>query len=377
MPADRYPDAHILIVDDQPANVLLLERILESAGYLNVTSTSDPFEVVALCEQFNPDLILLDLHMPRLDGMGVLRELESHICRQIYLPILVLTADMTPGAKRSALSMGAKDFLTKPFSSIEVLLRMTNLLETRFLYLQLKEKNGDLENKVRQRTGEVEAARMETLDRLARAAEYRDDNTGQHTQRVGQLSALLAQGIGLPEGEVEVIRRAAALHDVGKIGIPDRILLKPGKLTSEEFKEIRTHTTLGAAILSGSRFPTLQLAEEIALFHHERWDGAGYGNLEKYAIPLASRIVAIADVFDVLTHDRPYRRAWPVGAALEEIDNQGGRQFDPDLTRLFRCRQWQQNLLELDRTVAHRDSERATALTRAGDLVISTPVRAS
>jgi putative two-component system response regulator len=247
----------------------------------------------------------------------------------------MLTGDDTPEAKREALSRGAKDFLNKPFHSDEVLLRIGTLLETRFLYLQIQSQNQILEAKVRDRTRELEAAQIEIIERLARAAEFRDDNTGQHTERVGQMAALLARQIGLSDTQVSLIRRAAPLHDVGKIGIPDSVLLKLGKLTAAEFELVKTHTTIGARILSGSRFTILRLAEEIAFNHHERWDGHGYNGISGSEIPLGGRIVAIADVFDALTQQRPYKPAWPVSEAIAEIDRQRGRQFDPALVDAF------------------------------------------
>jgi putative two-component system response regulator len=247
----------------------------------------------------------------------------------------MLTGDDTPEAKREALTRGAKDFLNKPFHSDEVLLRIGTLLETRFLYLQVQSQNQILEGKVRDRTRELEAAQIEIIERLARAAEFRDDNTGQHTERVGQMAALIGRQLGLPVAQVALIRRAAPLHDVGKIGIPDAILLKLGKLSPDEFLLVKTHTTIGARILSGSRFPILRLAEEIAFNHHERWDGDGYAQIAGDAIPLAGRIVAVADVFDALTQKRPYKSAWPVADAIAEIDRQRGKQFDPVIVDAF------------------------------------------
>ncbi|HEX6973524.1 MAG TPA: HD domain-containing phosphohydrolase [Vicinamibacterales bacterium] len=329
-----FKHARILIVDDEEQNVALLRRLLERAGFGRLESTGDPRDVADLYVRFRPDLILLDLHMPHMDGLEVLDQLNQ-IAEASYLPILMLTGDLSQDAKREALSRGAKDFVGKPFHSDEVLLRISTLLETRFLYLQIQSQNQMLEAKVRERTRELEAAQIEIIERLARAAEFRDDNTGQHTERVGQMAALLAKKIGLPDSQVSLIRRAAPLHDVGKIGIPDSILLKLGKLTPEEFAIVRTHTTIGARILSGSRFPILRLAEEIAFNHHERWDGEGYAGIAKDAIPLAGRIVAVADVFDALTQKRPYKAAWPVGEAMAEIERQRGRQFDPALADAF------------------------------------------
>jgi putative two-component system response regulator len=329
-----FKNARILIVDDEPGNVDLLRRLLERAGFSRLESTNDPREAAGLYVKFRPDLILLDLHMPHMDGLAVMDELNQ-IAEASYLPILMLTGDVSQEAKREALSRGAKDFLNKPFHSDEVLLRIGTLLETRFLYLQIQGQNQMLEAKVRERTRELEAAQIEIIERLARAAEFRDDNTGQHTERVGQMAALLSKQIGLPDSQVALIRRAAPLHDVGKIGVPDSILLKLGKLTDEEFDLVKTHTTIGARILSGSRFPILRLAEEIAYNHHERWDGFGYAGIAGNAIPLAGRIVAVVDVFDALTQKRPYKAAWPVGEAIAEIDRQRAKQFDPTLVDAF------------------------------------------
>ena len=329
-----FKNARILIVDDEANNVDLLRRLLERAGFSRIESTNDSREAVDLYLKFRPDLILLDLHMPHRDGLAVMDELNE-IAEASYLPILMLTGDDTPEAKREALSRGAKDFLNKPFHSDEVLLRIGTLLETRFLYLQIQSQNQMLEAKVRDRTRELEAAQIEIIERLARAAEFRDDHTGQHTERVGQMAALLAKQIGLPDSQVYTMRRAAPLHDVGKIGIPDSVLLKLGKLTAEEFEIVKTHTTIGARILSGSRFTILRLAEEIAFNHHERWDGTGYVGITGAAIPLAGRIVAVADVFDALTQKRPYKPAWTVNEAVCEIENQRSRQFDPMLVDAF------------------------------------------
>jgi putative two-component system response regulator len=329
-----FRNARILIVDDEPINVDLLRRLLERAGFSRLESTNDSRQAVDLYVKFRPDLILLDLHMPHRDGLEVMDELNQ-IAEASYLPILMLTGDDTPEAKREALSRGAKDFLNKPFHSDEVLLRIGTLLETRFLYLQIQSQNQILEAKVRDRTRELEAAQIEIIERLARAAEFRDDNTGQHTERVGQMAALIARQIGLSDTQVSLIRRAAPLHDVGKIGIPDSILLKLGKLSTEEFELVKTHTSIGARILSGSRFTILRLAEEIALNHHERWDGHGYNSIAGSDIPLAGRIVAVADVFDALTQKRPYKAAWPVSEAIAEIDRQRRRQFDPALVDAF------------------------------------------
>jgi putative two-component system response regulator len=328
--------ARILVVDDEPANVRLLERMLGQAGYENLLSTRDSREVFTLAREFAPDLILLDLHMPGMDGFEVMEKLRSLIPPESYLPILVLTADITPAAEQRALEMGAKDFVAKPLRLAQVLLRIQNLLETRFLHLRLRRQNETLEERVRARTLELEEARVEMLERLTQAAEFRDDDTGQHARRVGDLSARTATALGLDEEQVELIRRAAPLHDMGKIAIPDAILLKPGRLTPDEFEVMKTHTTIGARMLAGGRTALMRLAEEIALAHHERWDGSGYpSRLAGPAIPLAARIVAVADFYDALAHDRPYRSAWPEALILAEIERQSGKHFDPCVAEVF------------------------------------------
>ncbi len=327
--------SRILAVDDSDANLLVLESILEDIGYTNVVTLSDPSQAVEMCRVFDPDLLLLDLHMPGVSGLDVMaavRELTSNT----YLPILMLTADISSEAKVRALSTGANDFLTKPFDRMEVELRIRNLLHTRRLHLQLRDQNAELEERVAERTQQLEAVKFEILDRLAMAAEFRDDQTGEHTTRVGGSSALIAAALGLPHQTTEAIRRAAPLHDVGKIGVADRILLKTGPLTPGERELMKRHTAIGAKLLANSDSMTLQLAEQIAATHHERWDGQGYGsNLSGEQIPICGRIVAVADVFDALTHDRPYKQAWPVEDAVEEIRSQRALQFDPQVVDAF------------------------------------------
>jgi putative two-component system response regulator len=331
------PRGRILIVDDQEINVRILERILDKQGFEFPASTTDPRQALQLFLAHQPDLVLLDLHMPYLDGFAVLDLLRPYNGDGTYLPILVLTADLSAEAKTKALSMGAKDFLAKPFDTVEVILRIRNLLEARFLHLNLQRQNELLEQKVRERTRELEAAQLEILERLAFAAEFRDDATKEHTRRVGELSARLAARLQLPADVVELIRLAAPLHDLGKIAIPDQLLLKAERLSAEEFESIKGHTSAGARILGGSRYALLQLAEQIALTHHEHWDGHGYTpGLQGEDIPLAGRIVAIADVFDALTHPRPYKPAWDVYYAMDEIERQRGRKFDPHLVDAFR-----------------------------------------
>lgn len=321
-------DAKVLIVDDEKANIRFLEIVLQQAGYSNVHSTMDSRQALELFRSIHPDIVLLDLAMPHLDGFEVMQQLHTEM-QEHAIPILVLTADATTQTRHRALKEGARDFLTKPLDETEVLLRIHNLLETHF-------HSTLLEAKVQERTQDLHMAQLETLQRLALAAEYRDDDTGLHTRRVGANAGGIAEVLGWPQTQIELLTRAAPLHDVGKIGIADSILLKPGKLTVEEFDTMKQHTVIGAKILSGSTSPWLRMAEEIALTHHERWDGSGYPlGVEGEAIAITGRIVAIADVFDALTHERPYKKAWTVAEALDEICSQSGRQFDPRVVEAF------------------------------------------
>ncbi len=254
----------------------MLDRLLTTSGCRHVTTLTDPRDVIGQMPIARPDLIILDLHMPHLDGFEVMQALRPLLSVERYLPMLIITADDAPPVKQRALAMGARDFLAKPFDSVEALLRIRNLLVTRQLYAQLEREQQRLELAVEERTRALASTHIEIVYRLARAAEYRDDNTGEHTRRVGRLSGELARMLGLSEGDAAMIERAAPLHDVGKVGVPDAILLKPSKLAAGELDIIRTHPAMGARILSGSRVPLLRMAEEIAHAHHERWDGSGY-----------------------------------------------------------------------------------------------------
>jgi putative two-component system response regulator len=328
--------SRILVVDDQEANALLLQAVLARAGYTAVETLTDSGAVVARCTEDPPDLLLLDWHMPGRNGPEILEDIAFLTEEPNWMPVLVLTADSAPDTKRRALSLGARDFLTKPIDVPEVLLRVRNLLQTRYLRVELQRNNDLLHERVSQRTRELEDAKLEMLDRLALAAEYRDDATGQHAERIGRTSELLALALGLDVSEAALIGQAARLHDIGKIGIADELLLKPGKYTAEEFATMKLHPAIGARILSGSTNELLMMAEQIALTHHERWDGRGYpSGLAGEGIPLPGRIVTVADVFDALTHRRPYKEAWPIPVAVREILSETGTKFDPRVTEAF------------------------------------------
>ena len=333
---DRIYESNILVVDDEQANVTLLERVLEWSGYTHISSFTDPVVALESCAEVGPDLVLLDMHMAKMDGYEFLRRFRAQCSDLDYIPVLVCTADVNPEVRKKALSLGANDFVVKPFDATEIMLRVRNFLETRHLHRELQDHNTRLEQRVQKRTADLEASRTEVWARLAKAAEYRDDDTGEHTRRVGDMSASLVEMLGSDEIGPEMIRSAAMLHDIGKIGIPDSILLKPARLTVEEFEIMKTHTTIGAEILGGSDSATLRLAETIALTHHERWDGNGYPyGIAGSLIPLAGRIVAVADVFDALTHERPYKQAWSEESAAAEIERLAGTHFDPAVVEAF------------------------------------------
>lgn len=333
----------ILVVDDDKNQTDYLSLVLHMAGYRNVQCINDPRGVLSACIEFNPDLILLDLLMPQPDGFHLLKLIHQRMGVKTYLPIFVLTAEASIETRKRALLSGASDFILKPFLPEEVCLRVRNLLRVRVLQRELEAQNLLLEREVYVRTEELAGyqldlreAQIEITLRLAKAAEHHDDDTGQHTQRVGLTCSLLAQSIGLPEDQVTLIRRAAPLHDVGKIGVPDNILLKPAVLSAEERDIMKRHCEIGADLLTGGNSELVKMAETIALTHHERWDGSGYPHkLRGEAIPIESRILAVADVFDALTHDRPYKTAWPIEKAVAEIRRNSGFHFEPSIVEAF------------------------------------------
>lgn len=334
-------DSRVLIIDDEELNVRLVARFLEFGGYTNVRTLTDSSKAMETIREFSPDIVLLDLLMPPPDGHAILTQLQAERSAASYLPVLVFTADNTPETRTRALDGGAADFLTKPGDAQEIQLRVRNFLQARRMHVELQHHNAALEERVRARTKELEQARREALAVLARAAEFRDDDTGRHTVRVGELSARIAQEMGASEPFVAALSLAAPLHDVGKIGLADSILLKPGRLDPDELATMRRHTIAGGEVFLGVESPLLTMAREIALSHHERWDGSGYPEgIAGEAIPLAARIVAVADVYDALTNERPYKKAWTHEDALAEIQNCSGTHFDPVVAAAF-VRLWE------------------------------------
>jgi putative two-component system response regulator len=355
--SDDILHGRVLIVDDQEANVLLLERMLSAAGYTSVSSTLDPREVNALHRANRYDLILLDLQMPGMDGfqvMEALRELEP----DGFLPVLVITAQ--PGHKLRAFRAGARDFISKPFELPEVLARVRNMLESRLLQRELHDYNDVLEEQVRDRTAELKDSYMETVFAMTRAAEHKDEHIGTHSKRIGYASLELAGALGLETAFRDQVFIASPMHDVGKIGIPDRVLLKPAPLTPAEWEIMKGHAVMGFRILGNSRSPHLTMAADIALNHHERWDGGGYpGGISGEDIPLAARIMNICDVYDALRSERPYKVAYDHAHTMDIIVRGDGRtrpdHFDPAVLSAFA--RGQQSFCDLYDSFA--DEERA------------------
>jgi putative two-component system response regulator len=327
--------SRIFVVDDEPANLRLMEKMLSKEGYLQTVLIADPREVLPLYRQQAPDLILLDINMPHLDGYEVL-ELLNGLNDPTPAPVIMLTAQNGREHLLQALAGGARDFVTKPFDRAELVMRVRNLLEVHQAHRLVHNQKTVLEEMVHHRTQELNQSRLEVVRRLGRAAEYRDNETGLHIIRMSRYAALMAASLGWSDADCELLLHASPMHDIGKIGIPDHILLKPGKFEPDEWEVMKRHAQMGADILSDGDSVLMQLARDIALTHHEKWDGSGYPNgLAGTDIPQAGRIVAVADVFDALTSSRPYKKAWPVEDAVRLLQEQSGRHFDPEIISHF------------------------------------------
>lgn len=326
----------VLVIDDQTSNSLLIAEILSGiSASVAVLTFDQPLEAVKYAADHHLDLVVTDFSMPDLDGIGVIRSLKqmNHLAD---LPIVVVTASDDLTVRYAALDAGAADFLIRPINPRECQSRCRNLLNMRSFQLQNKRHAEILEQRVAEVTEDLQSRNMEMLQRLAVVAEKRDSDTGQHLVRMARYSILLARQLGLGDPEVNMIGMAAPLHDIGKIGIPDEILLAPRRLTDSELVIMRTHPDIGHEMLQGSSSDSMKMSADIARHHHERFDGKGYpARLGGHDIPLAARIVAVADVWDALLSPRPYKRPWTMEAAIQLLREGAGSQFDPVLVDAF------------------------------------------
>ncbi|WP_019614309.1 HD domain-containing phosphohydrolase [Psychromonas ossibalaenae] len=332
---DNFEDLNILICDDSITNVLILTKLVESEISAGVVTLTDPREIAATLAEQRIDLILLDLEMPHLNGFEVMQQVRKTY-ESDQLPIIIITGTTGLETRNHALECGANDFINKPVDQVEVILRVKNLLKIRVSYLLHEKYNQILEQKIQLRTKQLNKSIHSLLHSLAVAGELKDDDTGKHVIRVGKYARILAEGYGLPAELVNMIEQTAPLHDIGKIGIPDKILLKAGKLDKAERLIMDKHTIFAEALIGSNDSDIVQMARVIALSHHERWDGKGYpSKLRGESIPIEGRITAIADVFDALTTQRSYKEAWPVEEAVNYISASSGHAFDPALVTVF------------------------------------------
>ncbi len=318
--------ASVLVVDDTPENIDILVETLKHKYQLRAATNGE--RALEIVQRTPPDLILLDIMMPGIDGFEVCRRLKADITTR-HIPIIFITAKIGIEDELRGLELGAVDYITKPISPPVVQARVRT-------HLALFDQARELDHKVRLQTQEIDRTRVQIIQRLGRAAEYKDNETGLHVIRMSHYARILAMAAGTSETNAQTLMLAAPMHDIGKIGIPDSILRKPGKLTVEEFDIMKTHSEIGAKIIGEDDSELLRLAKSVALSHHERWDGTGYPKgLKGEQIPHEGRIVAIADVFDALTTERPYKAAWPVERAVQHLREGAGAHFDPELVPLF------------------------------------------
>ncbi|XUJ32721.1 HD domain-containing phosphohydrolase [Bradyrhizobium japonicum] len=327
-----------LLVDDSRSVLNFLKRHIEAEGLVEATTFLDPVEALACARERVFDLVLVDYEMPHMDGISFIRAFRALPgCADI--PIAMITSRQTDDVKMEALQVGATDFLPKQPQSVEMTVRLRNLVRLGAAVRKQNDRAADLASAVAAATQKLGEREEEIILRLALAVEYRDNDTGEHTLRVARYSRIIAEQLGLPPRLCRDIYLAAPLHDVGKVAIPDHILLKPGRLTDDEMALIRTHATIGEKILADSSCELIQLGAQIAAGHHERWDGAGYPNgLQADEIPVAARVVAVADVFDALTTRRPYKEPMPLDVARNYLVENQGRQFDPACVEAFLSR---------------------------------------
>lgn len=320
----------IVIVDDQPSARTMLRHIVQDIGpQLDVHDFGDPGVALDWCNQNRPDLLLLDYRMPGMDGLELAKSFRQPL-RNRDVPIVLVTVVGDEPVRQAALDAGVIDFLVKPIRPRELRARCRNLLQLRQQSESVKQRALSLEQRLLASMHEVEERERETLSRLARAIEFRDAGTSAYLERMSHIAGLIAEAMGLPEDQVRTIELAAPLHDIGKIAIPDSLLMKPGPLDEQERERMKQHPRIGYQLLQDSQNRFIQVGAQIALRHHERYDGLGYPDgLAGEDIPLEARIVTVADIFDALISPRPYKEAWSIGRAVEYIGEQSGRMLDP------------------------------------------------
>ncbi len=325
----------ILIVDDTEINLKILSAIVKKIPNTEIFLFDNPLDAVQWCEKNEPDIIIVDYLMPQLNGIEFTKIVREEFNYK-HTPIVMITAIEEKEVKHRALDAGVIDFMRKPFDVKEVKAKVRNFLMIREYELYLIDKAKWLKLQVEKAIKEIKEREIELIHRLVLLAEYRDEGTGEHIKRVSHYSRIIAEAMGMKPEEVEIIYLAAPMHDIGKVGVPDSILLKPGKLTEEEFEIIKQHTIIGYNILKDSKSKLIKTGAIIALRHHEKWNGEGYPDgLKGEEIPVEGRIVAVADVFDALTSDRPYRKAWDFEEAFEYIKQEKGKHFSPQCVDLF------------------------------------------
>jgi putative two-component system response regulator len=328
----------ILIIDDSKSSLAILRSIVEEIEDTTVETFLRPADAMARIGNFQFDLVLVDYMMPKMDGIAVTQALRASEAYRL-VPVIMVTSEMGADVRLEAVAAGATDFIHKPFDPVELKARVRNLLSLRSAHLQLADRAQWLSREVEAATRHLVAREEEVIWRLARAIEYRDGSTGEHVSRVALVCRLLAEGLKLDAHMTRMIYLASPLHDIGKIGIADAILGKPGRLTDAEMNEMRRHVKIGVSILENGSSDLIRVAEAIAGTHHERWDGRGYPNrLGGEAIPIEGRIVALADVFDALCSERPYKPAWPIDKAYDEIVDLAGSHFDPAVVKAFQAK---------------------------------------
>jgi putative two-component system response regulator len=332
----QVKNSPIFVVDDEPVNLKLIERVLGTDGYQSVHSIQNPQEVAERFRLQRPNLILLDINMPRMNGFDVLEHLKQ-VAGDTLPPVIFLTAELAASNRTRAFEQGVLDFISKPFNRQELLARVRNLLSLELAHQQLTEKKNSLEVIVSKRTEALRRSQLQVVQILGKAAEFRDNETGAHIMRMSHIAAHLARVLGHGDEFAHHILNASPMHDVGKIAIPDHILLKPGQLTPQEWAVMKSHTVVGHEILRDNDSAILDLASEIALHHHEKWDGSGYPHgLAGNDIPVSCRIVAVSDAFDALLSQRSYKNPWPLDAAKDHMLSESGRHFDPEMIDAFR-----------------------------------------